>query len=91
MRGSGTENGRAADPAQPNGEVTVMFVVLYACLITAPATCREERINVSVEVAAPTACMMSSQFTIAQWSEEHPQWQVGRWKCVPASRLSRDI
>jgi len=71
-------------------EAFVMFIVLYACLISAPATCREERINVSMEAAAPTACLMSSQFTVAQWSEEHPQWQVGRWKCVPASRLSRD-
>lgn len=68
-----------------------MFIVLYACLINAPTTCREERISVSVEATAPTACVMSSQFTIAQWSEEHPQWQVGRWKCVPGNRLFRDI
>ncbi|MFG1299426.1 hypothetical protein V5F49_06470 [Xanthobacter sp. V3C-3] len=67
-----------------------MFIVLYACLISAPATCREEHINFSMEAAAPTACMMSSQAAIAQWSESHPQWQVGRWKCVPANRLSRD-
>ncbi|MEP9354438.1 hypothetical protein ABLE93_12650 [Xanthobacter sp. KR7-65] len=68
-----------------------MFIVLYACLISAPATCREEHLNFSVEVSAPTACMMSSQVAIAQWSESHPQWQVGRWKCVQADRLSRDI
>ncbi|MFS8036332.1 hypothetical protein ACI7BZ_05070 [Xanthobacter sp. AM11] len=68
----------------------VMFIVLYACLISAPATCREEHINFSMEASAPSACMMSSQAAIAQWSETHPQWQVGRWKCVPGSRLYRD-
>lgn len=68
-----------------------MFILLYACLISAPATCREERISWSVEVEAPMACMMRSQVAIAQWSEAHPQWHVGRWKCVPADQLSKDI
>lgn len=68
-----------------------MFIVLYACLVTAPATCREEHINFSMEVNAPMACMMSSQPVIAQWVEAHPRWQVGRWKCVPGERLYRDI
>lgn len=68
-----------------------MFIVLYACLLNAPATCREERINFSMDVAAPMACMMTSQATIAEWSQAHPQWRVGRWKCVQADRLSRDI
>lgn len=68
-----------------------MFIVLYACLISSPATCHEEQLNYSVEVAAPMACMMGSQPTIAQWAEAHPQWRVGRWRCVPADRLSRDI
>ncbi len=67
-----------------------MFIVLYACLISAPATCREEHINFSMEASAPMACMTTSQATIAQWSEAHPQWHVGRWKCVPANRLYRD-
>ncbi|WP_454914752.1 hypothetical protein [Xanthobacter sediminis] len=68
-----------------------MFIVLYACLISAPATCREEHINFSMEVSAPMACMSTSQATIAQWTETHPQWRVGRWKCVEADRLSHDI
>lgn len=68
-----------------------MFIVLYACLISAPATCREEHINFSMEVSAPMACMTTSQTTLAQWSESHPQWRIGRWKCVPAERLSHDI
>ncbi|MDQ0507497.1 hypothetical protein [Xanthobacter agilis] len=68
-----------------------MFIVLYACLIQAPATCREEYINFSMEVSAPLACMTSSQVTLAQWSQSHPQWRIGRWKCVPADRLSHDI
>jgi len=68
-----------------------MFIVLYACLISAPATCREEHINFSTEIAAPMTCMMGSQATIAQWNEAHPQWRVGRWKCVTADRLSHEI
>jgi len=68
-----------------------MFIVLYACLISAPATCREERINFTMEAAAPLACISTSQATIAQWSETHPQWRVGRWKCVPGDRMSHDI
>lgn len=67
-----------------------MFIVLYACLVSAPATCREEHINFSMEASATSACIMSSQAAIAQWTQSHPQWQVGRWKCVPANRLSHE-
>lgn len=77
--------------AAPNSGTLVMFIVLYACLISAPATCREEKLSFSLEASAPMTCMMSSQQAIAQWSESHPQWQIGRWKCVAADRLMRDI
>ncbi|WP_029003327.1 hypothetical protein [Azorhizobium doebereinerae] len=68
-----------------------MYILLYVCLIGAPGTCKEERINWSAEEALPMACIMRSQAAIAEWAEGHPQWHVGRWKCVPASRLPRDI
>ena len=30
-------------------------------------------------------CAMVAPPYFAQWSEEHPQWQIRRWKCQPAT------
>ncbi|MDQ0467103.1 hypothetical protein [Labrys wisconsinensis] len=68
-----------------------MLIVLSACLIASPATCREERINWSMEDATPMRCLMLSQETLAQWKESHPRWQIARWSCVPRDRVTNAI
>lgn len=64
-----------------------MFVVLYVCLLSSPATCRDERVQQSVEERPPVSCIVEGQSTVAVWQQQHPAWRVARWKCVPRSRL----
>jgi hypothetical protein len=28
-------------------------------------------------------CTMAAPPYFAKWAEEHPQWQIKRWKCQP--------
>lgn len=70
-----------------------MELVLLACLISSPQTCREERILMSYEMSDQRACMMGAVPVIAEWTNDHPDLQVNRWKCgAPgASRLTRNF
>ena len=64
-----------------------MFVILSVCLLSAPATCREERVEQTVEERPPIACIVQGESTIAVWQTQHPKWVIKSWKCVPRSRL----
>ncbi len=64
-----------------------MFVILSVCLLASPATCREERIEQTVEERPPIACIVEGQSTVAVWQTQHPKWVIHKWKCVPRSRL----
>ena len=61
-----------------------MDLVLLVCLVASPATCREERVLVSLERVDPRICMAGAVPVIAEWTEGHPDWQVSRWKCGAA-------
>jgi hypothetical protein len=68
-----------------------MFVILSVCLFSSPTTCREERIQQSVEQRSPQACLIQGQSTVAEWGATHPQWHVTKWMCVPRDRLPTDL
>ncbi len=60
-------------------ERPMIELVFVACLAATPTTCEERRmqyVNVSL-----MECMMGAQPQLAQWSETHPGWRVGRWQC----------
>ena len=59
-----------------------MWILLSVCLVADPGTCREERINFSVEPASAMVCMARSQSLIAEWHSVHPGWHVDRWRCT---------
>ena len=63
-----------------------MFVILSVCLLASPATCREERIEQTVEERPPIACIVEGQSTVAVWQTQHAKWVSHKWKCVPRSR-----
>ena len=58
-----------------------MEIILLACLIAPPNTCREERLRFSMEPLARQACTVSAPPLIAQWSNARPDWRVARWRC----------
>lgn len=59
-----------------------MDLILLVCLASAPATCREER----VPLVEPGACIIASIPVVANWSADHPDWQVAKWTCAPGGR-----
>jgi hypothetical protein len=66
-------------------EDIVIAILLTACLIGEPATCREHKITLHPGISV-TQCLMTAPPHLAKWSEEHPGWHVERWQCGSASR-----
>jgi hypothetical protein len=59
-------------------------LILSTCLVNDPAVCRDHKIVLSSQIT-PFQCMNSAMPHVAQWSEEHPQWRIVRWRCRPAT------
>jgi hypothetical protein len=69
-----------------------MDLVLLVCLAATPSTCREERLTIAFEQTDPRTCMAGAVPVIAEWTGDHPDWQVARWKCgSTASLITRNF
>lgn len=58
----------------------VVDLVLTICLISNPASCRQERLHFENR-GGLNNCMILAPTEIAKWSGEHPKLKVVRWKC----------
>jgi hypothetical protein len=58
----------------------MLSIVLSACLIADPNKCKDFRVPVDFQMEAKY-CAMAAAPVCAQWAEQHPQWQIKRWKC----------
>jgi len=80
---------RGAELNCGNGSVEpediVIAILLTACLIGEPSTCRDDKIALHPGISL-TQCLMTAPPHLAQWSQEHPGWHVERWQCGNASR-----
>jgi hypothetical protein len=68
-----------------------MLLLLSVCLLAQPATCREDRIELSYEASSPFVCLRNSQSALAKWQGEHPEWHVERWRCAARGSLPKDL
>lgn len=68
-----------------------MLILLSVCLLAAPATCKEERVDWSFESASYIGCVVHGQGVLAQWQAAHPLWQVTRWRCVARKAAPTDL
>ena len=64
-------------------------LVITVCLIASSGSCREERPGFSGD--SLLSCMTQGQFLAARWLEEHPAWQMTRWRCQPSSARQAPI
>ena len=64
----------------------MIAIIISACLLSDPGVCRDLTIPLSTDVSSPVSCMMTAPPHLAQWSEEHPEWRVVRWRCGPSNR-----
>jgi hypothetical protein len=65
-------------------------LVITACIVAQPATCRDQKVLLDASTT-PFQCMMNAQPAIAQWGTEHPKWFVQRWKCQYPRKGEKDI
>lgn len=63
----------------------MLAIFITACMISDPNVCKEYKINLSDEVTDTTHCAMSAAPHLAPWTEEHPGWQIKRWRCGAGS------
>jgi hypothetical protein len=66
----------------------MLAIILSACLVSDPNQCRDFQIPVDFQMPAKY-CTMKAAPVCAQWSAQHPQWQIKSWKCQ--SSISSDI
>ena len=66
----------------------MIAIVISACLIGDPATCKDYRIPLDLNVDA-RHCMADAQPHFATWASQHPGWQIMRWHCASAD--SQDL
>ncbi|GJE54060.1 hypothetical protein FV217_10245 [Methylobacterium sp. WL9] len=68
-----------------------MFLLMSVCLLSAPATCHEERINMSLGNPNPFICMRNSQSALAEWQGNHPDLSIKTWRCAAKASLPKDL
>ncbi len=62
-----------------------MFAIFVsACLVRDPNVCREFKIQIDADVSS-MACMVQAPLQFGSWAQEHPGWQISRWRCGSAS------
>ena len=59
----------------------MLSIILSTCLIADPGQCREFKIQTDLA----KYCTMKAQPVVAQWSGEHPQWEIKGWSCQPST------
>lgn len=62
----------------------MMTIVLSACLVANPATCKDFKLPLDGEMDSAQCAMYAPPF-FAEWTEQHPDWVVKRWKCRSSS------
>lgn len=56
-------------------------LIVVACLLAAPADCREHRVNMTLNGMDAGQCMYKSVIRVARWQSLHSKWKVKSWKC----------
>ncbi|HTW68412.1 MAG TPA: hypothetical protein VME47_00875 [Acetobacteraceae bacterium] len=56
-------------------------LIVMACTVTHPTSCRNYHLVFQWE-GSLRACTMAAEPRLEQWSEEHPNLQIARWRCA---------
>ena len=57
----------------------LITIVMTVCLYADGRNCRDERIEYQ---GSAMGCVIEAQPIVAEWSTDHPDWRVARWKCT---------
>ncbi len=62
----------------------MLAIVLSACMANDPSVCKDYKIPLSTDVD-PTRCAMDAPPHFAKWYEDHPGWEIKKWRCTTAT------
>lgn len=61
-----------------------MNLVMLVCLAGSPDSCHEERMLMGASFGDSRMCLAAAVPAIAEWSGDHPEYTIARWKCGDA-------
>jgi hypothetical protein len=59
----------------------MLAIILSACMANDPNVCKDYKIPLADDVD-PTRCAMFAPPHFAHWADEHPGWQIKKWRCT---------
>lgn len=62
----------------------MLAIILSACMVDDPTVCRDYKIQLQEEMDSLHCAMHAAPYFVP-WSEEHPGWQIKKWRCAPVS------
>jgi hypothetical protein len=62
-------------------------IVVTVCALAQPSLCEEQHLQYTWN-GSLQQCALAAPPYIAQWINEHPKWQVTRWRCEYPGRSS---
>ncbi len=56
-------------------------MIVTACLLAAPAECKDHRVRITMQGGDPQLCVYYSVREIALWQQMNRKWEVKSWRC----------
>jgi len=69
--------------------IPMIEVVALVCSIQVPTRCKDVNLAFAGEAVTPQQCMMYGQFELAKWTVGNPEWQIRKFSCGRAGRISK--
>jgi len=63
----------------------MITIIVSACLMSDPGSCKNYRIPLDEDVDA-NSCIMHAPPHLARWAEEHPGLVISKFECRPANQ-----
>lgn len=63
-------------------KVSLIEVVITVCSLAHPDGCMDKHIQFVDQGASLAQCMMQAPVYLAEWSGDHPDEQIKKWRCA---------
>nr|WP_026607380.1 hypothetical protein [Methylocapsa acidiphila] len=70
--------------------MSLVELILTVCSLANPSSC-EERQLAFLDQGSLMQCMLQAPPTIAQWSDNHPDRKVVKWRCSYPDQARKSI
>ena len=66
-------------------------LIISACMISSPQTCKDIHLTYMDKIATPFQCMRYGQPEMAKWSVTNPDWNIKKFRCGRVDVSHREI